>query len=81
MDEPRFHTRPCRKDSKIVGISLSPDTTKMAVADASAGVVYLIDLPTRLPSKRFPANPTPIPRWRVSATFRNRHHRIPGLLT
>ena len=52
---------PAGKTQRLWGISLSPDTTKMAVADASAGVVYLIDPANPTSIKTIPATPTQFP--------------------
>jgi hypothetical protein len=47
-------TPPAGTASRLWGISLSPDGSKLAVADAGAGVVYLIDPASPTSVKTFP---------------------------
>lgn len=49
-------TPPVGKTPRLWGIALSPDASKLAVADSGSGVVYLID----------PANPASIKRFAVA---------------
>ena len=49
------------KTQRLWGISLSPDATKLAVADAGAGVVYLVDPANTASIKTIPATPASFP--------------------
>jgi len=52
---------PAGRTQRLWGISLSPDATKLAVADASAGVVYLLDPANPSSIKTIPATPAQFP--------------------
>jgi len=53
---------PAGKTQRLWGISLSPDGSKLAVADAQAGVVYLIDPASPSSQKVFPVTPPNLPQ-------------------
>lgn len=53
---------PTGKTQRLWGISLSPDGSKLVVADANAGVVYLVDPAKTSSVKTFPVVPPNLPQ-------------------